>query len=78
MNKFIISCGSAVDLTEEHLKRRNIDWIPFTYFVDGKEYPEFLIASLNLSFASEIAVSGRPIIATWGIELIVSTSTLIS
>lgn len=42
MNKFIISCGSAVDLTEEHLIRRNIDWIPFTYFIDGKEYQDDL------------------------------------
>ena len=34
--------------------------------------------SLSLSFASEIAVSPKPIITTWGMELIVSTSILIS
>ena len=47
MKKFIISCGSAVDLSEEHLTNRNIDWIPFTYFVDGKEYKDDLGKSIS-------------------------------
>ena len=37
-----------------------------------------IISMVGSSFASEIAVSGSPIIATCGIELIVSTSIFIS
>lgn len=40
MKKYILSCGSTVDLTQEHLNERNIDYIPFTYYIDGKEYKD--------------------------------------
>lgn len=39
---FILSCGSAVDLSLERLKERNIDWIPFLFYIDGKEYVDDL------------------------------------
>lgn len=42
MNKYILSCGSAVDLSREHLEKRGIDWIPFTYIVDDCEYKDDL------------------------------------
>lgn len=42
MEKFILSCGSAVDLSKEHLEKRNIDWVPFSYSIDGKEYKDDL------------------------------------
>ena len=35
---YIISCCSAVDLTAEHLRERNIRFLGFHYFVNGKEY----------------------------------------
>lgn len=40
MKKYILSCGSTVDLTLEHLNERKIDYIPFTYFIDEKEYKD--------------------------------------
>lgn len=40
MNKYILSCGSAVDLSREHLEKRGIDWIPFTYIIDDCEYKD--------------------------------------
>jgi len=40
MSKYILSCGSTVDLTLEHLKERNIDWLPFLYYIDGVEYED--------------------------------------
>lgn len=40
MNKFILSCGSAVDLTLEHLNKRKIDYLPFLYYIDGFEYED--------------------------------------
>ena len=42
MNKYILSCGSAVDLSREHLEKRGIDWIPFTYMIDDCEYKDDL------------------------------------
>ncbi len=49
MEKFILSCGSAVDLSLEHLQKRNIDWIPFTYYIDGVEYKDDFGKTINYS-----------------------------
>jgi len=37
-SNYVLSCGSTVDLTEERLKERNIEYISYKYYVDGKEY----------------------------------------
>lgn len=42
MKNYILSCGSAVDLSLEKLKERNIDWVPFLFYIDGKEYEDDL------------------------------------
>ncbi len=38
MSKYILSCSSTVDLTQERLRQRNIEFISYKYYVDGKEY----------------------------------------
>ncbi len=38
MNNYVIATCSTVDISAEHLKERNIDFIKFSYFLDGKEY----------------------------------------
>ena len=38
MGNYVLSCGSTVDLTEERLKERNIEYISYKYYVDGNEY----------------------------------------
>ncbi len=38
MGKYIISCCSTVDLTEEQLKSRDIKHVCFHFSIDGKEY----------------------------------------
>ncbi len=38
MNSYAIATCSTVDISAEHLKKRNIDFLKFSYFVDGKEY----------------------------------------
>ena len=38
MSKYIISCCSIVDLTPEHLEKRNIVFAPFHYFLNGEEH----------------------------------------
>lgn len=40
MEKFVLCCGSAVDLQKEHLDERNIKYVPFTYFIDEVEYKD--------------------------------------
>lgn len=42
MSKFIISCCSTADLTEEHFKQRDIHYICFHYELDGRSYPDDL------------------------------------
>lgn len=47
MNKYILSCCSTVDLTLEHLIKRNINYISFHFYLDGKEYIDDLGKSLS-------------------------------
>lgn len=42
MAEYVLSCGSTADLTPEHFKRRNIDYICFHYTLDGVSYPDDL------------------------------------
>ena len=42
MQDFILCCGSTADLSHEHLKKRNIEYLPFHYFLDEKEYADDL------------------------------------
>lgn len=39
---FILCCGSTADLTYEHLQKRNIEFIPFHFSLDDKEYADDL------------------------------------
>lgn len=49
MSNYIISCGSTVDLTEQHLNERDIHYICFHYELDGKQYRDDLGKSLSLA-----------------------------
>ena len=42
MSDYILSCCSTADLTHEHFESRDIHYICFHYFLDGKEYPDDL------------------------------------
>lgn len=46
MGKFVLSCCSTADLSEEHFKERNISYICFHFELDGKEYPDDLGKSI--------------------------------
>lgn len=39
---YILSTSSTSDLDLETMQKRNIEYIPFTYIIDGKEYPDDL------------------------------------
>ena len=40
MRDYVLSCCSTADLTHEHFESRDIHYICFHYFLDGKEYPD--------------------------------------
>lgn len=42
MDNYVISCESTVDLTKEHLLRRDIHYICYPYSLDGKDYVDDL------------------------------------
>lgn len=47
MNDFIISCCSTVDVTEEFLKEKNIEYICFHYYLDDVAYQDDLFKSMS-------------------------------
>ncbi len=42
MAKYVLSCCSTADLTEAHFKSRDIHYICFHFFLNGKQYPDDL------------------------------------
>ena len=42
LENFVLSCCSTADISMEHLKNRDIQYICFHYFLDGKEDPDDL------------------------------------
>jgi len=49
MANYVITCCSTVDLSKEHLKEKNIEYIPFHYYLDEKAYNDDLFTSLSPS-----------------------------
>lgn len=46
MNKYIVSCCSTADLSEEHILNKNIKYICFHFELNGKEYKDDLGKSI--------------------------------
>lgn len=49
MGEYILSCCSTADLTKEHFLRRNIQYICFSFELDGVRYPDDLGESMPLA-----------------------------
>ncbi len=47
MEKFILSCCSTADLSLEHFKERNINFVMFHYYLNGKQYEDDLGQSVS-------------------------------
>ncbi|WP_294217089.1 DegV family protein [Pseudobutyrivibrio sp.] len=47
MGDYIISCCSTADVTKEYLQEKNIEYICFHYYLDGKEYKDDLFQSMS-------------------------------
>ena len=58
MGDFILSCCSTADLSVEHFKEREISYICFHYYMDGKEYADDLGQSMSFSEFYGRMVSG--------------------
>lgn len=56
---FTISCESTVDLTLDHLTRRNIPALAYTYTVDGTEYYDDMRAGNGLAVFYSQLISGK-------------------
>ncbi|MBQ7049412.1 MAG: DegV family protein [Firmicutes bacterium] len=58
MNDFILSCCSTADLTQEHFEGRNIHYICFHYYLDGKQYADDLGKSMPFDKFYQAMVDG--------------------
>ena len=58
MDEYIISCCSTADLTAEHFKERNIEYLCFHYELDGKQYIDDLGKTMPLSKFYQAMVDG--------------------
>ncbi|MBQ2675885.1 MAG: DegV family protein [Clostridia bacterium] len=48
MSDYILSCCSTVDLSQEHLKSRDINYVCFHYSLDGQHYTDDLGQSMSM------------------------------
>ena len=60
MEKYILSCCSTADLTQEHFHKIGVHYICFHYTLDGKEYPDDLGKSIPFSQFYERMAAGAP------------------
>ena len=58
MQKYILSCCSTADLTEEHFKARNIVYVCFHFILDGVSYPDDLGKSIPFDKFYKAMVNG--------------------
>lgn len=58
MSNYVLTTCSTADISCEHLKERNIDYLSFSYFVDGKEYKDDLGKSLTYEEFYQLMRSG--------------------
>ena len=62
MEKYLLTCDTAVDLNNEYLTTRNIPFVGFHYTLDDKEYNDDLGKSLSYEeFYKKIDAGSMPI-----------------
>ena len=66
---YTISCESTVDLTIQHLVKREIPVIAYTYIIDGEEYFDDLRAGNGLAiFYNQLAAGKKPTTSLINVE----------
>ncbi len=58
MSEYVLSCCSTADLTEQHFKDRNINYICFHFELDGKQYLDDLGKSVPFDKFYQAMVDG--------------------
>ena len=58
MNDFVLSCCSTADLSKEHFEDRNIHYICFHFYLDGKEYSDDLGQSISFDDFYRAMING--------------------
>ena len=58
MANYVLSCCSTADLSKEHLESRNISYMCFHYFMDGKEFLDDLGQSMPFDKFYQAMVDG--------------------
>lgn len=58
MSKYVLSCCSTADISEEHFKSRNIHYVCFHFTLDGKEYYDDLGKSMPLDIFYRAMANG--------------------
>lgn len=58
MSNYILSCCSTADLSREHFESRNISYICFHYYLDGKHYSDDLGKSMSPDAFYEAMANG--------------------
>lgn len=60
MGEYVLSCESTVDLSREHLARRNIPYISYPFELDGKTYQDDLGRTVSYDrFYAEMAAGAE-------------------
>lgn len=57
-HSFVLSCCSTADLSKDHFETRDIHYICFHFFLDGKEYPDDLGQSIPFHDFYQAMVNG--------------------
>ena len=58
MNNYILSCCTTVDLAKTHLEGRNIEYIPFHFYLDGTHYYDDLGETISYDEFYQAMVDG--------------------
>lgn len=58
MAEFVLSCCTTVDLTKKHLEDRNIQYIPFHFYLDGTHYYDDLGETISYKDFYKAMVDG--------------------
>ena len=58
MSEFILSCCTTVDLSKTHLEGRNIEFIPFHFYLDEKHYYDDLGETISYKDFYQAMVDG--------------------
>ena len=58
MRDFVLSCCSTADLSKEHFENRNIHYVCFHFYLDGKEYSDDLGQSISFDDFYQAMIHG--------------------